>query len=128
MEDDDDDDDLFYASLARLWAYGGCLECSISLRLPGIYLTGRRPFYLWYNILYIQTPSCRIRMKKRVHPFFFKLTYWYEGKTGSNHVIELLKLAARVFPHNFICSYKLPWTTPSRHAVKFSSPSPLAIN
>ena len=48
-DDDDDDDDVFYASLARLWAYGGCLKCSISLRLPGIYLTGRRPFYLCYN-------------------------------------------------------------------------------
>ncbi len=43
---------LFYASLARLWAFGGCLKCSISLRLLGIYLTGRRPFYLWYIQLY----------------------------------------------------------------------------
>ena len=61
--DDDDDDDLFYASLARLWAYGGCLKCSISLRLPGMYLTRRRPFYLCYNNVHltdVQVQVCHL--------------------------------------------------------------------
>ena len=32
--------DLFYASTARMWAYGGCLRGSMSLRLQVVYLSG----------------------------------------------------------------------------------------
>ena len=46
---DERERDLFFAGLARLWAYGGCLKCSMSIRLRGVYLAGWRPFYLWYN-------------------------------------------------------------------------------
>lgn len=38
-----------FAGLSSWWPYGGCHKCSMSLRLRGVYLVGRRHFYLCYN-------------------------------------------------------------------------------
>ncbi len=53
---------LYFVSLARLWAYGGCLKCNKSLRLHGVYLVGLRRLYLWNygTINYVHQLLCAV--------------------------------------------------------------------
>ena len=61
---------MFFASLSRVWRYGGCLKCSMSLRLRGVYLVGLRPFIglkaktdstpLTRSPFFLAVPTCKL--------------------------------------------------------------------
>ena len=52
--------DLFYASTARVWAYGGCLRGNMSLRLQGVYEGNTIPSLL--------TPVCGPPPLRQMYP------------------------------------------------------------
>ena len=95
--------DLFYASTARVWAYGGYLRGNMSLRLQGVYLSACHGLsiygtngdvhelifsvYEWNNVLALLIPVC--------HPFPPRQMYPWPYNAGGTALLRVPTLFVR---------------------------------